>query len=125
MKNKKYVLIVIIFVIIIIISSSVLIILHNKSQTSKLTREETVKAQEEVVNLVRNYVNGIENIKEYAQKNSKIEFTIKELKGIFEIDTSTFENLKYDCNENNSFIKYNNDYTKYQVILDCKTFKLD
>lgn len=93
--------------------------------TSKLNNEEVVKGQEEVTNLIKGYVDGISNIKEYARDNSKVEFSIKELKGIFNIDTSSFDKLKYHCNEDNTFIKYDDDYNNYTVILDCSDFYLE
>ena len=94
--------------------------------TSKQDKAAVVKAQEEVTKLVKSYVDGnYEKIKEYAEENSKVEFTIKELKGIFEIDTKKFNELKYGCSEDNTFIKLNNDYKDYVVVLGCSDFYID
>ena len=98
-KIDKRVLIGIGIIIIIIIGISLFFILKNKDKdinTKKLNDEEIVKGQEEVTNIVRGYVDNISNIKEYARDNSKIEFSIKELRGIFNIDTSSFKNSKYN-----------------------------
>ena len=94
--------------------------------TSKQDKAAVVKGQEEVTKLVKSYVDGnYEKIKEYAEENSKVEFTIKELKGIFEIDTKKFNELKYGCSEDNTFIKLNNDYKDYVVVLGCSDFYID
>ncbi len=127
-KIDKRVLIGIGIIIIIIIGISLFFILKNKDKdinTKKLNDEEIVKGQEEVTNIVRGYVDNISNIKEYARDNSKIEFSIKELRGIFNIDTSSFKNSKYNCNEDTTFIKYDENYNDYIVLLDCKAFYLE
>ena len=97
---------------------------ENGIDTSKLDNSLVVKGQEEVTNLIRGYVDNISNIREYAENNSKIEFSIKELRGIFNVDTSKFNKLKYDCHEDTTFIKYDNDYNEYDVMLDCEDFYL-
>ena len=127
-KIDKRVLIGIGIIIIIIIGISLFFILKNKDKdinTKKLNDEEIVKGQEEVTNIVRGYVDNISNIKEYARDNSKIEFSIKELRGIFNIDTSSFKNSKYNCHEDTTFIKYDENYNDYIVLLDCKAFYLE
>ena len=98
---------------------------ENGIDTSKLDNSLVVKGQEEVTNLIRGYVDNISNIREYAENNSKIEFSIKELRGIFNVDTSEFNKLKYECHEDKTFIKYDNDYNNYTVMLDCEDFYLD
>ena len=128
LKDKRV--LVIIGVIIVIVVTLVIFFIFRKDKeegidTSKLDNTEVVKGQEEVTNLVRSYVDNISNIKEYASTNSKIEFSIKELRGIFNVDTSEFNKLKYGCSEDNTFIKYDNDYKNYIVVLDCKDFYLD
>ena len=127
LKDKK-VLVGIGIIIIIIIGISLFFILKNKDKginTDKLNDEEIVKGQEEVTNIIHSYVDNISNIKEYAKDNSKVEFSIKELRGIFNIDTNSFKDSKYDCNEDNTFIKYDDDYNNYSIILDCKAFYLE
>ena len=122
-KNKKNIIIIIALIIIILLST--LIILKNKEiKTDKLDNKDIVEKQEEVINIIKKYVDNKEEIREYAKENSKIEFSIKELEGIFKIDVSEFKKLKYSCSLDNTFIKYNNDYSKYIVILDCKDFYL-
>ena len=126
LKDKR-VLVGIGIVVVIIIGIVCFFIFKNKDKeinTDKLNDEEIVKGQEEVTNLVRSYVDNISNIKEYARNNSKIEFSIKELRGIFNVDTSEFNKLKYRCNEDKTFIKYDNDYNNYTVMLDCEDFYL-
>ncbi len=128
LKDKR-VLVVIGIVIVIIIALIIFFSLkkdkEKKIDTSKLDSSEIVEGQEEVTNLVRSYVESIDNIKEYAKDNSKIEFSVKELKGIFKIDTSEFNNLKYGCSDTKTFIKYDNDYNNYIVVIDCKDFYLN
>ena len=122
-KNKKNIIIIIALIIIILLST--LIILRKKEiKTDKLDNKDIVEKQEEVINIIKKYVDNKEEIREYAKDNSKIEFSIKELEGIFKIDVSEFKKLKYSCSLDNTFIKYNNDYSKYIVILDCKDFYL-
>ena len=128
LKDKKNLIIISIILIIIVVLSIILVIKKNnddkKIDTRKLDKEAIVKKQEEVTNLIKNYVDNISNIKEYARNNSKIEFSIKELRGIFNVDTSEFNKLKYSCNEDKTFIKYDNDYNNYTVMLDCEDFYL-
>ena len=127
-KIDKRVLIGIGIIIIIIIGVSLFFIFRNKDKginTNKLNDEEIVKGQEEVTNIIHGYVDNISNIKEYAKDNSKVEFSIKELRGIFNIDTNSFKKSKYDCNEDNTFIKYDDNYDNYSIILDCKAFYLE
>ena len=128
LKDKKNLIIISIILIIIVVLSIILVIKKNnddkKIDTRKLDKEAIVKKQEEVTNLIKNYVDNISNIKEYARDNSKIEFSIKELRGIFNIDTSKFTKLKYHCNEDTTFIKYDDNYNDYIIALDCKDFYL-
>ena len=119
-NNKKNIIVISIILVLIIIVSVVLIL--RKTDASKLDDEKIVKEQEEVINLVKSYVT--EEVEDYAKENSKIEFSVKELRGIFNIDVSEFKELKYTCDENTTFIKYNNDYSDYIVVLDCQDFYL-
>ena len=127
LKDKRV--LVLIGVLVVIIIALVIFFIFRKDKeeldASKLDSSEVVKKQEEVTNLVRGYVDNISNIKEYARNNSKVEFSIKELRGIFNVNTSKFTKLKYGCSEDNTFIKYDNDYENYIVVLDCKDFYLD
>ena len=129
-KLKDKIVLVIIGVIIVIVVTLVIFFIFRKDKeegidTSKLDNTEVVKGQEEVTNLVRSYVDNISNIKEYASTNSKIEFSIKELRGIFNVDTSEFNKLKYRCSEDKTFIKFDNEYNEYDVMIDCEDFYLD
>ncbi len=123
LKDKKKLMELIVLLIVIIIIVVGVIIFLNRDETSKLDDEKIVKEQKEVTDLVSSYVT--EEVKEYAIANSKIEFTIKELRGIFNTDTSKFNELKYGCSEDGTFIKYNNEYSDYSVMLDCKDFYLN
>ena len=127
-KDKR-VLVLIGIILVIIIALVIFIVLKKDKKesidTSKLDSEEVIKGQEEVTNLVKGYVEGISNINEYARNNSKIEFTIKELRGIFNVDTSAFSKLKYNCDENKTFIKYEQDYSDYSISIACEAFYLD
>ena len=92
-------------------------------QTVKM---KLVKGQEEVTDLIKGYVDGnIVEIKEYAKNNSKVEFTIKELKGIFNIDTKNFDELKYGCSQDDTFIKLDSSYQDYTIVLGCSAFYIN
>ena len=84
LKDKRVLVLIGVVVVIIIALVIFFIFIKDKGEldASKLNSSEVVKKQEEVTNLVRGYVDNISNIKEYARNNSKVEFSIKELRGL-------------------------------------------
>ena len=127
LKDKK-VLMVIGIILIIVVALVIIFTLRKEKEnginTRKLDKESVIKKQEEVTNLIKGYVDNVSNIKEYAKTNSKVEFSLKELRGIFDVDISSFKKLKYHCNEDTTFVKYDNNYNDYIIVLDCKDFYL-
>ncbi len=131
MKDKKNLMIMGIVGLVLVILVVAIFLIKGKDKeksvdTNKQNEAEIVKGQEEVTNVIKGYVDGnLEKIREYANSNSKVEFTIKELKAIFSIDITKFDELKYDCSQDSTFIKFNNDYQDYTIVLGCSAFYID
>ncbi len=132
MKDKKSLIIGGIIGLILVIGVVAVFLIKGQDKkeegvdSSKQNETDIVKGQEEVTNLIKGYVDGnIAEVKEYAQNNSKVEFTIKELKAIFNIDVTKFDELKYDCSQDNTFIKFDSNYQDYTIVLGCSAFYID
>ena len=133
MKDKKNLMIVGIVGLVLVILVVAIFLIKGKGNekeqgvdTNKQNETDVVKGQEEVTNVIKGYVDtDLEKIREYAKNNSKVEFTIKELKAIFSIDVTKFDELKYDCSQDSTFIKFNNDYQDYTIVLGCSAFYID
>ena len=123
-KKKKIMLISLIATIIVIVIVIISLTLFIKSKNSSTIKEDNKEQkQQEVITIISNYVD--KNVQKYAKTNSKERFSIKELKGIFNKDISKFNKLPYGCHEETTFIKYNEDYSDYIVLLDCQEFYLN
>ena len=131
MKDKKNLIIVGIVGLVLVILIVAIFLIKGKDKeksvdTNKQNDAEIVKGQEEVTNVIKGYVDGnLEKIREYAEENSKVEFTIKELKAIFSIDVTKFDELKYNCSQDDTFIKFDNNYQDYTIVLGCSAFYID
>ena len=131
MKDKKNLIIVGIVGLVLVILIVAIFLIKGKDKeksvdTNKQNDAEIVKGQEEVTNVIKGYVDGnLEKIREYANSNSKVEFTIKELKAIFSIDVTKFDELKYNCSQDDTFIKFDNNYQDYTIVLGCSAFYID
>ena len=131
MKDKKNLIIVGVVCLVLVILVVAIFLIKGKDKeksvdTNKQNESEIVKGQEEVTNVIKGYVDAnLEKIREYANSNSKVEFTIKELKAIFSIDVTKFDELKYNCSQDDTFIKFDNNYQDYTIVLGCSAFYID
>ena len=128
LKDKKKLIIIGIIVLILVIGIVMLFVIGKDKEidTSNQNEESIVKGQEEVTKVIKEYVDSnITEINKYAKDNSKVEFTIKELKDIFNIDVTKFDKLKYGCSQDNTFIKFDNEYQDYIIVLGCSAFYID
>ena len=116
-----------IIIILILIIVLVLLKINNKPLKEKeeikieskeiIEGKERLEAEEETNKVVYEMLRDI-NIIEYAKNNKKEKITLKELKETFKIDTTLFEKMKYNCSIENTYLKFNEDYS-YSIIFDC------
>ena len=116
-------------IIILILIITILLIKDNKKplESNEENREESqeiiegeerLEAEEETNKVVYEMLRDI-NIIEYAKNNKKEKVSLKELKEIFKIDTTLFEEMKYNCSIENTYLKFNEDYNQYSIVYDC------
>lgn len=116
-----------IIIILILIIVLVLLKINNKPLKEKeeikieskeiIEGKERLEAEEETNKVVYEMLRDI-NIIEYAKNNRKEKVSLKELKETFNLDTTIFENMKYNCSIENTYLKFNEDYS-YSIIFDC------
>ena len=87
--------------------------------TDIIEGEERLEAEEETNKVVYEMLRDIDIIK-YAKNNQQEKVSLKELRETFNLDTTTFEEMKYNCSIENTYLKFNEDYNQYSIVYDCK-----
>ena len=94
----------------------------NKLDTSKLNEKDIINKQNNVTSIIKKYVDNIPTLSNYAKDNSATKVTLKELKEVFGVNIDEVLNNK--CSED-TFIKYNDDYSNCVIVLGCADFYIN
>ena len=130
-KIKKFPIVVSVVVIIILLTTTIYFlspynVTNDEYHTNnKLLGTDRLDAQTSLINIVKNYIDGSEDIKEYVNNNNVEKLTISDLRDNFSIDIYEFENSEYDCDIDNTSIKFKDGYDDQTILLACKAFMLD
>ena len=110
---------IVVFAIVIINKKNVKIEEQEKIESKEIVEgKERLEAEEETNEVVYKMLRDI-NIIKYAKDNKKEKVTLKELQKNFNIDTTSFEDMKYNCSIENTYLKFNEDYSEYAIVYDC------
>ena len=134
-KSKKIIGIILTILILIVLIFFLIANLYNKknnfkdhdnssNEKSSLLGEERLEGQNETVESIKNYIKDIDIIN-YAKNNKLSIITIQEIQEKFKLDNKEFEELPYNCNSSGTFLLFNEEYTNYSIVLDCKSFYLE
>ena len=137
MKSKKNICISIIIVILI---SLIIIIINNQKMHTynkdeydknisdsdeKITGFERVEAEEKSLDVTKKMLNAIPNLKTYAKENNIKTISFLELKEKFNLNTTEFEKMEYNCNLKKTTLNFLDDYSDYYIIFNCDRLRRD
>ena len=137
MKSKKNICISIIIVILI---SLIIIIINNQKMhkynkdeydknisdsDEKITGFERVEAEEKSLDVTKKMLNAIPNLKTYAKENNIKTISFLELKEKFNLNTTEFEKMEYNCNLKKTTLNFLDDYSDYYIIFNCDRLRRD
>ena len=128
-KNKKIIIIIAILIVFLIVTTILYFLIFHRPKEEEIiynnNQETKMSKQEKVTDLINNYVDNNPEIFNYAKNNNLEQLTLLELKNILKIDISEFNELPYKCNEEETFIKFEDNYSKYFIVIACDEFLLN
>ncbi len=132
-KKRKYFSIESCLIICLIILIPVIIFSLTNSKKEEVKEDtlssikglDRMNAQTSLTSIIKKYLEETPKIKEYVEKNSIENITLKTIKEEFKVDTTSFENSKYGCSLEDTLINFNGSYDNQVILLACDAFLLD
>ena len=132
-KKRKYFSIESCLIICLIILIPVIIFTLTNSKKEEVKEDtlssikglDRMNAQTSLTSIIKKYLEETPKIKEYVEKNSIENITLKTIKEEFKVDTTSFENSKYGCSLEDTLINFNGSYDNQVILLACDAFLLD
>ena len=132
-KKRKYFSIESCLIICLIILIPVIIFSLTNSKKEEVKEDtlssikglDRMNAQTSLTSIIKKYLEETPKIKEYVEKNSIENITLKTIKEEFKVDTTSFENSKHGCSLEDTLINFNGSYDNQVILLACDAFLLD